>query len=498
MQEAIAQFKQDISTLANSRIEFYFSRCNTFDNTQLKAYRDSPYSTGTTLIIGKVTKTLALVLDTAKLDVLEQCKNLLRQDYSTLAINHHDQLILLYRVDHRQMDALYWIQFKQQDRLFDLPITVLYDDQLVLGPSYYNTNDSIKQSTAINDTILQLPHVIIKELQRTNKSIWLQEEPVSRKDFGLPDLVTDARANDAKSKSPKITDTKFKVEEPKLLKPKLIFDSDYDSTHQDHHATFKFKNAVFNLDTRKIRDYKPNELATCPDDLPQTVNEIKQLVHKLRSQTSCTAYMQLDAATLDHCKSQVDTIVKAIIPNRHQRTRLLCMLARSLAGKGDQRYVHVWTGIDDVGKLILVQFIQWLFGYYCDEVDVGYFTTVKSDRKNCIDLAASGLTKMCRIALVKSSSDLVIKPTKLKDLATNPVLDDVKFNIIIASQHNVSLSPSRLKSLDIDAADVIKSQSFDVNGDMAELDYIQANISREITVGFFHILLDHYHMSKDE
>lgn len=498
MQEVIDQFKQDFATLTNNRIEFYFSRCNSFEPTRLKAYHDNPYPTNTTIILGKISKTFAIVLNTSNTNIINQFKNLMLQDYGTLTINHQNQLILLYQINYHQMDALYWIQFKQQDMLFDLPITVLYEDQLVLGPSYYNTNDIIKQSTVTNDTILQLPHVIIKELQRTNKSLWLQVETVSRKDMGLPDVVTQPSANDVELKLPKTTNDNSKVQELKLLKPSLEFNSDFDTTLQDYHALFKFNNAVFNLDTYKIRPYYPHELESCPQELPQTINEIKRLVTKLRSQTSGTTYMQLDTATLNHCKSQVSTVIKAVIPNQHQHTRLFCMLAQALASKGDQRYVHVWTGIDDVGKLILVQFIQWLFGHYCCPLEINYLTTNKADRKHG-DISTSGITKQCLIAISPLlTCDVILKPTKLQELYNNPLLTNTKFNIIIPTQYNVSISPSRSKSLSIKATNVVRYQSFDVAGDMAELDYIKANISREVVVGFFHVLLDHYEDVKEE
>ncbi|CAI2358643.1 Hypothetical protein MVR_LOCUS350 [uncultured virus] len=269
----------------------------------------------------------------------------------------------------------------------------------------------------------------------------------------------------------------------------IVYDSDYDTTSQPHDPVFKFNNAVFNLNTRKIRDFYPNESTSLPLTLPTKSKDLKQMLTNLH-RTSCTRYVQLSPINLNHLKFQVNNIITAIIPNPNHRVRLLHMLARSLIDQGNQQYVHVWTGDDVMGKVILLKLIKETFGNYCNDMDVAYLAFAK----RCKTIATNRITisSMCRLAITNQPThDVLLKPIKLLDMYTNPQLTNAKFNIIIPTQRNITIDTNKSKELDVPIDDVLKLQSFDQVDSKLIHEYINVDVTRDVAIAFFHILLDH-------
>lgn len=483
-------FDQHLTTLSTNHIEFYYSKYNTTQVLRTSWYQPHQPINASVIMLGRTSKIIALVFpDAATLDNYHK----LMQDKSprypstTLTLTHDDQLTLLYKLEMHQIDTLQWLNLKHHDNLFDLPIQVLYENQRALGPSYRVQDGIVTQAHLTNTTIQLLPPCIILELKRLDTTT-LIFQPLMTQTAELTSSnpnIQRAAIHDNDNTRPINPLWHYLLSESTLT-----YDLDYDEAYLDHHDTFRFNNAVFNLNTNKIRDYKPDELVQFPDKIPSCSKEVQQLIIDLK-QTSGTSFTRLNTIILQHAKDQVEAIITAIIPNHNQRTRLLHMLSQSLANKGDQRYIHVWTGTDDIGKTTLLKFIKRSMGNYCNYMDIDYLITTKLSRT----VVANRITlhKLCRLAIINQpTQDIILKPTKINDLSTNPALENAKFNVIIPTHHNVAIDTSRCKSLTISTHEALRFQSFDVVHENPTA--ISIDITRELALGFFHLLLDHYNM----
>lgn len=488
-----AIFEQDIATLATNQIEFYYSKYNTTQVLRTSWYQSHQHTNATVIMLGRSSKVMALVFsDAATLGnyyKLMQDKSP-RYTFDTLTLAHDNQVTLLYKLEMHQIDTLQWLNLKHHDNLFDLSIQVLYENQRAMGPSYRVQDGIVTQAHLTNTTIQPLPPCIIMELKRLDTTTMIFQSSLTQTaelTSSNPNIRL-AAIHDNDNTRPINPFWQYLLSESTLT-----YDLDYDATCLDHHDTFRFNNAVFNLNTNKIRDYEPDELVQFPDKIPTSAKEVQQLIIDLK-QTSGTSFARLNTIILQHAKDQVELIITAIIPDHNQRTRLLHMLSQSLANKGDQRYIHVWTGADDIGKATLLKFIKRSIGNYCNYMDVDGLLTTKIPKAR--ESNHISLHKQCRVVVINQpSEDIILKPTKIKYLFHHPSLENAKFNVIIPTRHNIAVDTSRTNTLSIPTCDVLRFQSFDVVHDNPT--QVSIGITTELSLGFFHLLLDHYNMPSD-